>query len=214
MTRPLRPNVVEVLLQHLADSSAKSRHEAEEAIKGLSEGVNYGRFGLRLSEKLDGDIDKKFGGKDRAFLNAVTGGRSDAESLYRAHQRRYNELGFRLDDRVTEFLYGNFDQTAPNMHYLIHRLGAFQTINIDSLGLKVWSPSNPRESGLQLIASGSPEKKRENGKSMRIVDSVSRYLTRLALSESKCPSLPILPFKYVPERNLEEMGSEYKQLVG
>ncbi len=212
------PNLTTFLEDHLSSTALTSREAADVAIKRLhcEDGSHhpYGIIGLRLQEKLEGDIDKRFGGKDGAFSNAILGGRSDSRQLWDTHQAAYNASGFTLSDNVFSFVYEHFGRAAPQLHWLFHILGAFHAINFQETHLTLHSPPNPGTSGLPLIASGRQERKEHEGKKVRLAQGLSKYLTRLALSETRCPPFRVLPFRYVPEKSLETVTGDYTKLVG
>ena len=211
----LEPNLSEVLISNLGPHALKSRGEADLLIKELSKNDLYGSFGLRMYEKLEGDIDKQASGPDAAFLNALCGGRSDAGIIRRAHQSWYLESNFEMEEGRANFIYDSFGKAAPHLHYLIHMLGAFHKINHEGLRVKVWSPKKPRLSRDQIIVSGRSETRPNVDEIEPVSRSVAEYLTRLALCLGKCPEIESLPFKYIPRKRLKKSAvGDLVKLVG
>ena len=205
-------SLVDFLVSNLGPNARKSRDNVEIEIAKLrkSKSLEFGQIGLALQEKLEGDLDKW---NDDAFANAILGGRDDAMQLCRMHQTNYKSQKPILSAETTNFIYEHYSRAAPNLHFLVHIIYAFNLEDFRSLKINLRSPPRPEKSTLPLVVSSSCSTKYYYGKQVPLGNDLCAHLARVLLSLD-CEHLPqTLPFEWVRQKALQQQFSDYVNLV-
>ena len=205
-------SLVDFLISNLGSNARKSRDNVEIEIAKLrkSKFLEFGKIGLVLQEKLEGDLDKW---NDYAFANAILGGRDDAIQLYRMHQMNYDSRKPVLPEETTNFIYEHYGKAAPNLHFLAHIVYAFNREEFRNLKINLLSPPRPEKSALPLVVSSSHSTKYYYGKQVPLGNDLCTYLARVLLFLDREHLPKTLPIVWAQQRALHKQFSDYVNLV-